>query len=143
MESKDIKNWKSSKNQGKQRKYLHLAPVHMKRKLLSARLSKTLKEKYGKRNIPVRKGDTVKIMIGEFKGKQGKVASVDIERVKLIIDGIQVTKKDGSKANRPIPPSNVQIIDLELSDKKREQALLRKATPKDENNKEGAEIKNG
>ena len=38
---------------------------------------------------------------------------------KVIIEGIQVKKQDGSKANVKMIPSNLQIIELNLEDKKR------------------------
>ena len=67
------KNCKGSKNRRKKRKYLANAPLHLRHKFLSANLNKKLRGKYGTRNVPLRKGDTVKIMNGEFKGKEGKV----------------------------------------------------------------------
>jgi len=111
--------WKGSKQPRKQRKYLAKAPLHIKRKLLSVNLSKELRKKYGRRNIPVRKGDTVKIMNGKFKNKQGKIIDVKTKMSKLNIEGITVKKQDGSKANVKIHPSNLQIIELNLEDRKR------------------------
>ena len=38
---------------------------------------------------------------------------------KITIEGIQVKKLDGSKVNVNLRPSNLQIIELNLEDKKR------------------------
>ena len=38
---------------------------------------------------------------------------------KIFIEAIQIKKKDGSKTNVPIKPSNLQIIELNLDDRKR------------------------
>ena len=91
--------------------------------MLSVNLSKELKEKHEKRNIPVRKGDKVKVLRGKFKGKQGKVNEVNLKTSKIVIEGIQIKKKDGSKVNIRLQPSNLQIMELNLEDKKRIQKL--------------------
>ena len=119
MKNKFSKHWKSSKRPSKQRKYLANAPLHIKRKLLSVNLSKELRKKHKRRNIPVRKGDNVKIMRGKFKGKNGKIISIDTKASKIKIEGIMIKKQDGSKVNVKMHPSNLQIIDLNLDDKKR------------------------
>lgn len=87
--------------------------------MLSVNLSRELRKKYSKRNIPVVKGDKVKIMRGKLKKKQGKITEVKTKMMKIYIEGIQVKKRDGSKANVPIRASNLQIIELNLDDVKR------------------------
>lgn len=119
MKQKFSTKWKASKRPSKQRKYKANAPIHLKRKLLSVNLSKELRKKYSKRNAPVRKGDTVKVMRGKFKGKQGKVIQVKIKTEKIYIEKIQVKKMEGSNVNVPLRASNLQIIELNLDDKKR------------------------
>ncbi len=119
MKIKFSKHWKASKQPRKQRKYSANAPLHLKRKLLGVNLTKELRKKYGKRNLPVRKGDSVRIMKGRFKNKQGKIISVDVKNLKLKIDGIMIKKRDGSKVGVKIHPSNLQIVELNLEDKKR------------------------
>ena len=111
--------WKASKQPRKQRKYLANAPLHIRKNFVSAGLSKELKKKHGKRNLPIKKGDTVKIMVGKFKGKQGKVTEVRLKESKIIVEGIQVKKQDNSKANVKLQPSNLQITELNMEDKKR------------------------
>jgi len=119
------KHWKSSKKPRKQRKYVYHAPLHVRHKLLSAHLSKELREKYKKRSFPVRKGDEVQIMIGKFKKKTGKISRVDLKKIKVYIDGITRKKVDGSEVQIPTHPSNLKIINLNLEDKKRIKALTR------------------
>lgn len=119
MKKKFSTKWKASKQPRKQRKYVANAPLHLKKNFVSVNLSKELRGKYGKRNIPVRKGDTVKILRGKYKNQKGKVLEVKLKISKIIIEGIQVKKLDGSKANVKLVPSNLQIIELSLEDKKR------------------------
>jgi large subunit ribosomal protein L24 len=118
MKQKFSTSWKASKQPRKQRKYSANAPLHLKAKLLSVNLSKPLRKTVGKRNIQVRKDDKVKVMRGKFKGHQGKVTSVNIKYAKIYIDGIQTTKMDNSKANVPLKPSNLQIIEMTERKKK-------------------------
>ena len=126
MNKKFSTSWKASKRPGKQRKYSANAPLHLKKKFVSVNLSKELRKKYEKRNIPVKKGDMVKIMRGKYKKKQGKITEVKIKSGKIYIEGIQIKKQDGSKANVPIKASNLQIISLNLEDKKRSAKIERR-----------------
>ncbi len=119
MKKKFSTSWKSSKQPRKQRKYVAQAPLHVKKKLVSVNLSKELRKKHEKRNLAVRKDDVVKIKRGKYKGKQGKVLSVKLKMQKITVEGIQVKKLDGSKVNVNLRPSNLQIIELILEDKKR------------------------
>ncbi|HJX49970.1 MAG TPA: 50S ribosomal protein L24 [Candidatus Nanoarchaeia archaeon] len=118
--------WKASKLPRKQRKFRYNAPLHLRKKFVSVNLSKELREKYGKRNIPVKKGDTIKIMKGKFKKKTGKILEVDLKKSKVKVEGIQVKKHDGSNVGVRLQPSNLQIIELELGDKNRESKFKKK-----------------
>jgi len=119
MEKEFSKSWKSSKQPRKQRKYLANAPLNIRKKFVSANLSKTLRKEHNKRNIPLRKGDIVKITRGKFKGKQGKITGVNLKMSKVTVENIQVKKQDGSKVDIKLQPSNIQIIELYKEDKKR------------------------
>ncbi len=118
--------WKASKQPRKQRKYRYNAPFSVKRKLLSANLSKELRKKYGRRSFPLRKGDSVVARRGEFKGKSGTISMVNYKRLRVSIEGIFRTKKDGSKVPVYFYPSVLQIKEFILEDRKRKEALERK-----------------
>lgn len=130
------KYWKASKQPRKQRKYLARAPIHIKRKLFSAHLSKELRKKHQRRSFTLRKGDTVKIMRGSFKGKTGKIDSLDSRRRKVSIEGIQRAKRDGTKVNIFFDSSNLQIKELNLDDKERIKSIERKIKKEEIKNKE-------
>lgn len=119
------KSWKSSKKPSKQRKYRYNAPLHIKQKFMSVHLSKELREKYARRNFPIRKGDKVKVLRGQFKGRENKVEQVMLSKLKVYITGIDRSKKEGSKVKYPFEPSNLMITELNLEDKKRKEALER------------------
>ena len=128
-------SWISSKQPRKQRKYRANAPLHTKHKFLSAHLSKSLREKYGKRSFPLRKGDEVLVMRGAFKKKKAKVVSVDLIRSRIALENVQRSKKDGTKINVFFNPSSLKIEALNLDDKNRAKALEKgKSKHKEEKN---------
>lgn len=93
---------------------------------MSARLSDELRKTTKKRNVPLVKGDKVKIMRGEYRGKEGKVIMIDYKHYKIGVEGITVKKpKTGKEEPIPIHPSNVMITELKLTDEKRKKSIGR------------------
>jgi large subunit ribosomal protein L24 len=119
MRNKFSTKWKGSKQPRKQRKYIHNSPLHVRRKMLSCNLEKELRKKHEIRNIEIRKGDEVIVLVGEFKKRKGKVLEVDTKNSRVSIEGIQRSKREGSKALVWFNPSNLKIVSLNLDDKKR------------------------
>ena len=111
--------WKRSIQTRKQRKYKIHAPLHVRQKFMHVHLSAELRKKYARRSVQIRKEDKVSVMRGIFKGKTGKVESVDIKKMLIFISGIETIKKEGSKVPYGITPSNLVITELYLDDKKR------------------------
>lgn len=103
----------------KQRKSRYQAPLHRRHKFMGAMLSDELKEKHEIKSLQVRVGDTVKVLRGDNKGKEGKVAKVDLKKMTIAVDGVTVTKADGTEVPRPVHPSKVMITKLELKDERR------------------------
>ncbi len=119
--------WKASTQPRKQRKYSYAAPLHLKQKELHAHLAGELRKKYGVRTSRIRKGDTVKILRGQFAQKEGKIERVDVKRTRIFLSGAEIIKKDGSKTLYPLHPSNVIITGLDLGDKKRKAKLEKRS----------------
>jgi len=111
----------------KQRKRLFNAPYHIRSKILSAHLSSELQKSYRTRSIPVRKGDAVRVLRGDYKGVEGKVVRVDRKKYRIFIEGITREKSDGTTVFIPIHPSKVEIIRLNLDDKLRKKILERRS----------------
>jgi len=116
-------SWKASASPRKQRKYRARLPLHLRRKLMHAVLSKELRKKYRRRSFTVRRGDKVRVMRGRSRSREAKVERVDYRNERLELTGIERTKKDGAKLLAPVHPSNVMIIELDVSDKLRKQKL--------------------
>jgi len=109
----------------KQRKELHQAPLHKRYKIFSAHLSPELKKSHNTNSIPVRTGDTVKLMRGDRKGFEGKVSRVDRKKYRIFVEGVTREKVDGTTMLIPIHPSKVMITRLSLDDKWRREILKR------------------
>ena len=114
----------------KQRKLLYQSPAHKVRKLLSAPLSEGLRKSQARRSYPVRKGDTVKIVRGDFAGIEGKITKVDTLRQRLFVEGVQREKVAGTSTNVSVHSSKVVITKLNLDDKWRSDSLKLSATPR-------------
>jgi large subunit ribosomal protein L24 len=115
----------SSTKAGKQRKARANAPLHKKKRMVSAHLDSALMKEYNVRSVAVRKGDTVRVVRGDkdFKASEAKVASIDLKHMKLIIENITVPKADGTQKPKPVDPSNVLLTKLDLSDPWRKEKL--------------------
>jgi large subunit ribosomal protein L24 len=114
-----------SKQPRKQRKALYNAPLHSRRKIMSVSLSKDLREEFGRRSLPIRSGDTVKLLRGEFKNIEGKVNEVNVSNYKITVEGVTVNKQDSTSVFLSIHPSNVVIIDVDMKDDKRNKIIER------------------
>ena len=102
-----------------QRKRAANAPLHTKRIMPSSHLAPEIHDKskaHLPRALPVRKGDTVRIMRGGFRGKEGKVVSVDRVHGTVVIEGITIEKVDEKKVARPLHASNLLIVRMDDTD---------------------------
>lgn len=110
-----------------------VVPKHMTERMLRSPLSRALREKYGRRNVRVIAGDTIKVMRGEYSGIEGKVEKVNMKRGSLAIEGIQREKVRGGNVKVEINSTNVVITDLDLDDKLR-QALIQRILESEKKN---------
>lgn len=120
------RHWKKSVQARKQRKYRLNAPLHIRKKFLSVKLSKELKVKYSKKNTLVKKGDKVKILKGNFKKQTGKIIRVNPKNSTVFIENIQNIRKDGTKNFYPVQASSLMLLELNLEDRQRKKSLERK-----------------
>lgn len=115
----------------KQRKMLFQAPLHKRYKLFSAPLSDELIKSHGVDSLPVRTGDSVRILRGDRKGLEGKVIGVDRKNYRIFVEGVTREKVDGTAIQIPIHPSKVIITSLNLDDKWRREIIKRKSALKE------------
>jgi len=97
---------------------------HSARSLQAAsRLSADLQKKYGRRSVRVVKGDTVRIIRGEYTNIPGKVIRVETSSGGVAIEGVKSEKKKGDKFDILIHASNMIVTDLNTEDKWRMRAI--------------------
>ena len=108
-----------SKKPSKERKHQYNMPMHMAAKAVAGHLDEKLAKELGKRSIGVRKGDTVKIMRGEFAKREGKITEVNRKSRKIFIEKMVKKKSNGQERQVPIDASNILVIDLDKTDRKR------------------------
>jgi large subunit ribosomal protein L24 len=114
---------KESSQPRKRRALLRSADIHARNKSLSAALSRDLKEKHSSDHVTLRKGDTVKIMRGDFKGIEGKVAKTYSKSGQITVEGVTREKLKGGTVQVKINASKVMLTSFNLDDKLRRKAL--------------------
>lgn len=112
---------------------------HQIDKSICSPLADNLRNEYHKRNARVIKGDTVKVLRGEYKNVEGKVEKVKTGRSTLFIEGIQREASKGGKVKVQIHSSNVMITSLNLQDKQRGNVIRK--IKSSSNEKKGIKIK--
>ena len=89
----------------------------------SSILSDELREKYRRKSLRPRTGDSVRIVRGEFIGVEGKVTKVMTKDGRLNVEGVSREKMKGGTAPVPIESSKVILTALNLDDKARKAKL--------------------
>jgi large subunit ribosomal protein L24 len=112
-------------------------------RIVKYRATKRAKAKNRKRHavntervtMPVRTGDTVRVMRGNDKGKEGKVLRVYTKTGRIVVDGVNIVKRHRKARTAeeqsgiidfpaPIHHSNVMLIDPKSGDPTRVRARV-------------------
>jgi len=102
----------------KMRNKLIYSASHVTRsKQISSPLSKELQKKYTKKRVRVVEGDSIKIVRGEFKGVDGKIAKISVQKSSIAIEGVKKEKTKGDKFDVYVHSSNVVVTGLNSDDK--------------------------
>ena len=98
-------------------KQIYYATSKVKSVQTACSLSTELRKKFKKRSVRIVKGDTVKILRGEFYGTAGKVTKILTRKNSITVDGVKREKVKGEKIDVPIHATNVIITALNDDDK--------------------------
>ena len=98
-------------------KQIYYATSKVKSVQTACSLSTELRKKFKKRSVRIVKGDTVKILRGEFYGTAGKVTKILTRKNSITVDGVKREKVKGEKIDVPIHATNVVITALNDDDK--------------------------
>jgi len=114
---------RSPRSARRQRKALYTASTQARRRLMTVPLSRELKSRFHRRSIPIRKGDTVRILAGSYVGREERVAKVNRRTLSVTLDN--VTSKTGESKQTPLPirTGHLVLIRLNLADPYRRRIL--------------------
>lgn len=115
-----------SSSRRKSRKTHFTAPSSVRRKIMSAPLSKELRQKFNVRSLPIRKDDEVMVVRGHYHDREGKVVAVYRRKWVIHIERVTRDKANGESVLVGVHPSKVVITKPRL-DKHRKSLLERKA----------------
>ena len=113
----------SPRSPRRQRKALYTADTFERRRRMAVPLSRELRGRFHRRAVPVRKGDTVRVLSGSFVGREERVARVDRRTYSLTLDNVTLKAADEKMKPLPIRPAHLVITRLNLSDPWRRRAL--------------------
>ena len=105
-----------SKQPRKQRKALYNLSNFQKSKLLTTRVADFLREEYGIKKLPLRVGDQVRVLNGEFKDFEGEVIKVT-KNQRVQVKECVFDKNDGTQFHPSIHVSKLVIT--KFSDEKK------------------------
>jgi large subunit ribosomal protein L24 len=99
------------------------ADTFERRRRMAVHLSRELRMRYGRRSLPVRKGDTVRILSGSYVGREERVAKVDRRGYSVTLDNVTGKTADAKMKPLPIRPSHLLLTRLNLADPWRRRIL--------------------
>ncbi|MCI4368815.1 MAG: 50S ribosomal protein L24 [Thermoplasmata archaeon] len=112
-----------SRQPRRQRKAVFTADSFERRRRMTLPLSRELRARYGRRQLPVRKGDTVRVLSGSYSGREERVAKIDRRTYSLTLDNVTGKTADQKLKALPIKPSHLVLTRLNLSDAWRRRVL--------------------
>jgi large subunit ribosomal protein L24 len=113
----------SSKSPRRQRKALYTADTFERRRRMTVPLSRELRSRFHRRAVPIRKGDTVRVLAGSFVGREERVARVNRRDYAVTLDNVTLKMADEKLKPLEIRPGHLVITRLNLSDPWRRRSL--------------------
>jgi len=107
----------------RQRRALYLAPTAERRRRMTVPLSRELRRRFQRRNVPVRKGDTVRVLSGSFAGREERVARVSRRTYSVTLDNVTLKTAEDKLKPLALRMSHLVITRLNLADPWRRRAL--------------------
>ena len=107
----------------RQRRAVFTATTAERRRRMTVLLSRELRRRFGRRNVPVRKGDTVRVLSGSYAGREERVARISRRDYSVTLDN--VTLKTAEEKLKPLAlrPAHLVITRLNLADPWRRRSL--------------------
>jgi ribosomal protein uL24 len=107
----------------RQRRAVFNATSSERRRRMTVPLSRELRSRFHRRSVPIRKGDTVRVMKGSYVGREERVARVSRRDYTVTLDN--VTLKSGEEKLKPLPirTNHLLLVRLNLADEWRRETL--------------------
>ena len=99
------------------------ADLFERHRRMAVPLSRELRARYGRRQVPVRKGDTVRILSGSYVGREERVAKVSLREYSVTLDNVTGKTADAKLKPLSIRTSHLLLTRLNLSDPWRRRLL--------------------
>jgi ribosomal protein uL24 len=100
----------------RQRKALYTAHTFERRVRMTVPLSRELKARFHRRAVPIRKGDTVRVLGGSYVGREERVAKVNRRDYSVTLDNVTLKMADEKLKPLALRTTNLVITRLNLSD---------------------------
>ena len=107
----------------RQRKAVFTADLFERHRRMAVPLSRELRRRYGRRQLTVRKGDTVRVLTGSYKGREERVAKVVLRGYSVTLDNVTGKTADAKLKPLAIRPSHLLLTKLNLADPWRRRLL--------------------
>jgi len=107
----------------RQRKALYSATPRERRMRMTVPLSRELRSRFHRRALPLRKGDTVRVLSGSFEGREERVARVDRRGYRVTLDNVTLKTADEKMKPLALGVGHLVITRLNLSDPWRRRAM--------------------
>jgi large subunit ribosomal protein L24 len=107
----------------RQRKALYTADTFERRIRMGVPLSRDLRSRFHRRSLPVRKGDTVRVLSGSFAGREERVARVDRRGYSVTLDNVTLKAADEKMKPLSLGVGHLVITRLNLSDPWRRRSM--------------------
>jgi len=107
----------------RQRKAFYTATSNERRVRMTVPLSRELRARFHRRSIPLRKGDTVRVLSGSFEGREERVARVDRRGYTVTLDNVTLKTADEKMKPLSLGVGHLVITRLNLSDPWRRRSM--------------------
>jgi len=107
----------------RQRKALYTASTTERRTRMTVPLSRELRSRFHRRSLPVRKGDTVRVLGGSFAGREERVAKVNRRSYTVTLDNVTLKTADEKMKPLSLGVGHLVLTRLNLSDPWRRRSM--------------------
>jgi ribosomal protein uL24 len=107
----------------RQRRAMYTASTAERRRRMTVPLSRELRRRFRRRSVPVRKGDTVRVLAGSYVGREDRVAKVSRRDYSVTMENVTLKTAEEKLTPLALRLSHLVITRLNLADPWRRRSL--------------------